>query len=178
MECPPRLKHGCNRSTDPGSWQSAGSSIMPKHVVLAHWLTRFTRRKHRPTVSVGKLTAVNGVPLSPQAQVQPKRGFFHCTHGHFRALSLSPRSRLSTKWVASFPRSAPLASSTGATEAHHCFSTKRVASFPWRAPLASSTGTTEAGTFSPTPISTPLPLAVLHVMLSVRASIAPITAWK
>ena len=74
MECPSRLKHRCNRSTAPGSWQPAGSSIMPKHVVLAHWLTRLAQSQHWPTVSVGKLKAVNGVPLPPQAQVPPKHG--------------------------------------------------------------------------------------------------------
>ena len=73
MECPPRLKHRCNRSTDPGSWQSAGSSIMPKHVVLAH------------------------LAFSLHA----KKALTHC-------LCRQVKTR---QW------SAPLASSTGATEA-------------------------------------------------------------
>ena len=132
MERPSRLKHRC---TAPGSWQSAGSSIMPRHVVLAHWLTRLTQSQHWPTVSVGKLKAVNGVPLSPQAQVPPKHGsrmlavswqFDHAEACGPRSLAYSPHAKPALapclcRQVKSRQWSAPLASSTGATEARIFF---------------------------------------------------------
>ena len=94
-------------------------------------LTRLTQSQHWPTVSVGKLKAVNGVPLSPQAQVQPKHGsrilavswqFDHAEACGPRSLAYSPHAKPALthclcRQVKSRQWSAPPASSTGATEA-------------------------------------------------------------
>ena len=65
-------------------------------------LTRLTQSQHWPTVSVGKFKAVNGVPLSPQAQVPPKHGsrilavswqFDHAKACGPRSLAYSPHAK-------------------------------------------------------------------------------------
>ena len=171
-ECPPRLKHRCNRSTVPGScsphakpalahclcrqvksrqwstplasstgatearFQDLGSQLAVRSCrSLWSSLTGFLASRKASTDPLSLLKAVNGVPLSPQAQVQPKHGsmmlavswqFDHAEACGPRSLAYSPHAKpaltpclcrqvKSRQWIA------PLASSTGATEARIFF---------------------------------------------------------
>ena len=86
---------------------------------------------HELDLDLAKLKVVNGVPLSPPAQVQPKHGsrilavswqFDHAEARGSRSLAYSPHAKPAlthclSRQVKSRQWSAPLASSKGATEA-------------------------------------------------------------